>query len=266
MLIDSHAHLDFPSFDEDREAMLERAWQAGLEAVIQVCFNAETIERGFRLLDGHPRIWFAVGMHPQAADEFTPEMLARVDELSRHPRVVAIGEVGLDNFREYALVPNQEACFRAMVRLARERALPLVIHSRDARDETVRILREEGAGAVGGVMHCYSYDLDTALELVELGFHISFPCFVTYPKRNQHEVVRGLPLERILLETDSPFMPPQRLRGRRNEPACVADSAATIAELLGRSVEEVARITSANAVRLFRLPLVAEPLSGQEPA
>lgn len=254
-LVDSHAHLDDPSFDEDRAGMLERAWQAGLQAVIQICFDRRTHERGFRLLDGHPRIWFAVGLHPQAAHEFDPDMEQQVERLSRHPRVVAIGEVGLDNFREYAQVPNQEACFRAMIRLARRRGLPLVIHSRDARERTVGILREEGAGQVGGVMHCYSYDPDTALELVELGFHISFPCFVTYPKRNQLDVAAVVPLERMLLETDSPYIPPQSRRGRRNEPAAVAESCVVLAGLRGLPPGELARITTANAARLFRLPL-----------
>lgn len=235
--------------------MLERAWQAGVRAVIQVCFDRQTHERGFRLLDGHPRIWFAVGLHPQAAHEFDPSMEQQVESLSAHARVVAIGEVGLDRFRDYALVPNQPECFRAMIRLARRRQLPLVIHSRDARDETLRILREERAGEVGGVMHCYAYDPDTALELVELGFHISFPCFVTYPKRNQHEVAAVVPLDRMLLETDSPFIPPQSGRGRRNEPAAVAESCRVLAGLRGLDPRELARITTENAARLFRLPL-----------
>lgn len=251
MLIDSHAHLDFPGYDEDREQMLERCWQAGLRAVIQVCFNRQTIARGFPLFENNPRIWFAVGLHPQAADEYDEETLALVEEKSRHPRVVAIGECGFDYFRDYARVPNQEQCFRAMIRLARRRRLPLVIHSRDAKEDTLRVLREEGAEEVGGVMHCFSYDLETARQAIVLGFHISFPCFVTYPKRNQAEVVAGLPLERILLETDSPFIPPQRIRGKRNDPTGIIDSAAAIAAIRGIPEEEVIRVTGANSCRLF---------------
>lgn len=238
--------------------MLERAWQAGLQAVIQVCFDRETQERGFRLFGDNPRIWFAVGLHPQSAREFEPDMLAQVERLSHHARVVAIGEVGLDYFRDYAAVPNQEECFRAMIRLAIARKLPLVIHSRDAREDTLRILKEERAGDVGGVMHCYAYDPDTALELVDMGFHISFPCFVTYPKRNQHEVAAVVPLDRMLLETDAPFIPPQSRRGQRNEPAAVAESCRVLADLRGLPAEELARITTANAARLFGLPLVTE--------
>ncbi len=251
MLIDTHAHLDFPGFDEDREQMLERCWQSGLRAVIQVCFNRQTIARGFPLFEEDPRIWFAVGLHPQAADEYDEETLALVEEKSTHPRVVAIGECGFDRFRDYAKVPNQEACFRGMIRLARRRKLPLVIHSRDAKEDTLRVLREEHAEEVGGVMHCFSYDLETALEAIELDFCISFPCFVTYPKRNQAEVVAGLPLDRILLETDSPFIPPQRIRGKRNAPTGIIDSAEAIAAMRGIPAEEVIQATGRNACRLF---------------
>jgi len=253
--IDSHAHLDGPEYDADRDEVLCRARAAGLECVIQVGYSRLTIDRGMELFAEEPMVRFTTGVHPHEAGDFDEELLSYVEEASGRPRVVAIGETGLDFFRDYAPREAQHRTFREMVRLARRRRLPLVVHSRAAREETLRVLEEEGAADVGGVMHCYAYDLATARRLRELNFLVSFPCFVTYPKRNQHEVIDGLQVEQILLETDAPYMPPQRIRGRRNEPANVTEVAEAVASLKGLSVSDVARITTRNARVLFGLEL-----------
>jgi TatD DNase family protein len=258
MFIDSHAHIDGPEFDADRPAVLERARAAGLEAIIQIGYNRETIERGFALFAGEPLVRFAVGLHPHDSSAFTPELLDWIEMQSTRDKVVAIGEVGLDWFRDYAPRETQLACFREMVRLARRRRLPLVVHSRAAEEDTLRILEEEQASDVGGVMHCYSYGIEAARRLHELNFLVGFPCFVTYPKRNSLDVVAGLQVEQMLIETDAPFLPPQRLRGKRNEPACVVDAAGAIAQAKGLSLADVARITTRNARRLFGLGLEEE--------
>jgi len=258
LFIDSHAHLDGAEFDADRAAMLERARRAGLEAIVQIGYNRETIARGLALFQDDPLVWFSVGLHPHDSADWSQELEDWIEEQAGRERVAAIGEVGLDWFRDYAPRETQLHVFRRMVRLARRRRLPLIVHSRAAEEDTLRVLEEEQAADVGGVMHCFSYGLEAARRLKELGFLVSFPCSVTYPKRNGLEVARELQVEQMLLETDSPFLPPQRLRGQRNEPACVVDAARAIAAAKGLSVEDVARITTRNARVLFGLDLVEE--------
>jgi TatD DNase family protein len=258
MFIDSHVHLDGTDYDTDRAEVLARARAAGVDTLVQIGYNRETIERGMALFADQDWIHFSTGLHPHDSASWSQELEDWIEERSTWPRVVAIGEVGLDWFRDYAPAETQIHVFRRMIRLARRRGLPLVVHSRAAEEDTLRILEEEHAEDVGGVMHCYAYGVETARRLRELGFLVSFPCSVTYPKRNQLEVIRELQVEQMLLETDSPFLPPQRLRGRRNEPAFVVEAAAAIAAAKGLSVEDVARITSRNARVLFRLDLREE--------
>ncbi len=256
--IDTHAHLDGSEFDEDRSEVLARARQAGVRRVIQIGYSAETITRGMELFATNEDVFFTAGIHPHEAGEFSAELMSLVEHALDHPRAVAVGEVGLDNFRDYGPADAQRRVFREMIRLARRRDLPLVIHSRAAEEDTLRLLEEEGANH--GVMHCYAYDANTASRLMQMGFHFSFPCAVTYKKRNQREVLEALPLSHILLETDSPFLPPQRIRGERNEPANVVEVAKVIAEVKGLSLEDVAAQTTANAERVFRLPGKRQPV------
>ena len=257
-LIDTHAHLDGPEFDEDRAAVLARAREAGVGRFIQIGYSAETIMRGMRLFAQDEQVFFTAGIHPHEAGEFSPELMKLVEQALDHPRAVAVGEVGLDYFRDYGPADSQQQVFREMIRLAKSRDLPLVIHSRAAEEDTLRLLAEEEANY--GVMHCYAYDAQVAARLMQMGFVFSFPCSVTYKKRNQREVLEALPLSHILLETDSPFLPPQRIRGKRNEPANVVDVAQVIAEVKGVSLEEVASATTANAERVFRLPGERKPV------
>ncbi|MDP2360965.1 MAG: YchF/TatD family DNA exonuclease [bacterium] len=258
MFIDSHAHLDGPEYDADRTAVLERARAAGLEAVVQIGYNRLTIERGLALFRGEALVHFTVGLHPHDAADWSQDLEDWIEARSADERVVAIGEVGLDWFRDYAPREAQLHVFRQMIRLARRRGLPLVVHSRAAEEDTLRLLEEERAADVGGVMHCYAYGAEAAARLKTMGFLVGFPCSVTYPKRNQREVIAALQVEQILLETDSPFLPPQSRRGRRNEPACLVEAAEVIAGVKGLTVADVARITTRNARRLFGLDLVDE--------
>jgi TatD DNase family protein len=251
VLIDSHAHIDGEAFDLDREEILENARQAGVDMIVQVGYSRETIARGFELFSNEPMIRFSVGVHPHEASAYDEAYLDYVETASLDKKVVAIGECGLDFFRDYAPQAVQEKCFRDMIRLARRRGLPLIIHSRAAQERTMAILREENAASIGGVMHCYAYDAECARELAGMNFLISFPCFVTYKKNNQHDTIAALQVEQMLVETDAPFLPPQRIRGKRNEPANVVEVAKTIAAIKGLSYADVARITTRNARRLF---------------
>ncbi len=255
MWIDSHAHLDGADFDEDRREVLQRARAGGLEAIIQIGYNRETIERGMRLFRDEPDVHFAVGLHPHDSADWSEELEGWIEERSMEPRVVAIGEVGLDWFRDYAPRDVQIHAFRRMIALARRRGLPLVIHSRAAEEDTLRILEEEGAADVGGVMHCFSYGVEAARRLKAMGFLVGFPCFVTYPKRNSHDVIEALQVEQMLVETDAPFLPPQKIRGKRNESLHVIEAGEAIARVKGLRVEDVARITTRNARELFGLGL-----------
>lgn len=258
MFIDSHAHLDGPEYDDDRAEVLARAREAGVELIVQIGYNRTTIERSLALFAEEPMVRFAVGLHPHDSADFTPELLDWIEEVSTRPKVVAIGEVGLDWFRDYAPRETQTRCFREMIRLARRRGLPLVVHSRAAEEDTLAILEEERAADIGGVMHCFSYGVEAARRLKKMNFLVGYPCFVTYPKRNSLDVVAELQVEQMLIETDAPFLPPQRIRGKRNESACVVEAAQAIATAKGLALEDVARITSRNARRLFGLDLPKE--------
>jgi TatD DNase family protein len=204
------------------------------------------------LAAAHPWLYAAVGIHPHDALQATDAGLAELRRLAARPKVVALGEIGLDFYRDRAPRDTQRDAFRRQLRLARELGLPVIVHDRDAHDEVLAILREERAGEIGGVLHCFSGDLVMARACLELGFYLSFPGSITYPKNEAaREVVRSVPVEQMLVETDCPYLAPQSHRGRRNEPALVRHTAGAIAELKGLSVGDVARITTLNAFTLF---------------
>ncbi len=252
-MIDTHAHLDFPEYDEDREAMIARAWAAGLTAVLTVGTDLERSRRAIALAESDPRIFAAVGLHPHEAAKLEVELEA-LARAARHPRVVAIGETGLDYHHPEPAPALQEAAFRRQIGLARALGLPIIVHSRDAHDDVLRILAEEGP--VEGVMHCFSADARVAEAAVALGLHISFSGTVTFKNATvTKEVARRVPLERLLIETDCPFLCPHPFRGQRNEPARVVLVAEEIARLRDLPVEAVAHQTEENALRLFRLPV-----------
>ncbi|MCZ6690368.1 MAG: TatD family hydrolase [Planctomycetota bacterium] len=252
MWIDTHCHLNLPEFDTDRDEVRRRAEEEGVDAAILVGIDLETSRRAVQLAGRDP--WFTptVGVHPHDANSMDAETVATLAELAGS--AAAIGETGLDYFRMHSPQDSQRQAFRAQVDLARQLEKPLIIHCREAREDLLAILKEIG-GEHRGVMHCFSGDVEFALSCLRLGLHISFAGPVTYPKSDVlREVVPEVPEDRILLETDCPFLAPQPVRGRRNEPAYVRFTGEKVAHLRGVTPEEIARVTSQNARDLFRIP------------
>jgi TatD DNase family protein len=257
-MIDTHAHLDDAAFSADLPGVLERARAAGVDHILAVGADLPSSRAAVTLAEGHESIWAAVGVHPHDAGKLYPADLDELRELARHDRVVAIGETGLDFFRNLSSREAQIAAFRLHLDLARELSLPVIVHDRDAHEDTLRELKRWVAYQYGerfGVLHCFSGDLAMAQEAIALGFYISIAGPVTYAKNGPLvEVVRQLPLDRLLLETDCPYLTPEPLRGRRNEPAFVVLTAQEVARIRGLSVQAVAAATAANAVHLFGGP------------
>lgn len=254
MLTDTHAHLDNKAFDEDREHILERARAAGVSRIINIGFNRETIPSTLHLAEQHDFIDAVVGWHPQDAIYMTADDLDWIEQLAvTHPKVVALGEMGLDYYWDTSPKDVQHRVFREQIRLARKLGLPIVIHNRDAHADVVSILKEEKAYDVGGVMHCYSGSWEIAKECLAMNFYISFGGPVTFKNAKQpKEVIAQVPLERLLIETDAPYLTPHPHRGKRNESSYVNLVAEAGAEIRGLSIEEFARITTDNARTLFR--------------
>ena len=260
MLIDSHTHLDMRVYNKDREQVVQRARQAGVVAVIDVGCDIRSSEVAIRLAERYDEVYATVGFHPHSAAEMRHGDMERLAGLARHPKVVAIGEIGLDFYRNLSPREAQVQAFERQLALAREQGLPVVIHSREARDEVFDILsrwagESQPADTPVGVLHCFSGDADLARRYIELGFLISIAGPVTYPPSSAAEVARDIPLDSMLIETDCPFLTPQPYRGKRNEPSYVSFVSQRVAELRGMPAEVVAERTAANAVRLFRLPL-----------
>ena len=254
LLVDSHAHIDTPRFQNDREAVIRAAFEGGVTRVVDPGCDLASSQAALALAKAHPGIVFAgVGTHPHDATTYTDEVGRQYREMAREPEVVAIGEFGLDYFRMLSPREVQRAVFCAHLELARECDLPCIIHVRDSHDDVIELLRAHGQG-LRGVFHCFSGDVAQAEECLTFeGFLISFAGPLTRQGNALPEVARIVPLHRILVETDSPYLVPQPLRARRNEPLFVKYVAEKLAELRGMTLEEIAQITSANAVRLFGL-------------
>jgi TatD DNase family protein len=257
--IDTHLHLDQEEFDADRDAVIERSRQAGVEAMLSVGISADSSQATLRLAETHEDIYAAVGIQPNYCAQATEDDWQRIVAMADHRRVVALGETGLDRYWDYAPFDVQEDYFDRHLRLAAERGLPVVIHCRDAEAELLKLLRAAAArGPLRGVLHAFSGEAATATECLELGLCVSFAGMVTY-KNKKFEPLRAVaaavPHDRILIETDSPYLVPHPLRGKqkRNEPANVAYTARCLAELRGVSPEQLAAQTTANARRLFAL-------------
>ncbi len=256
-LIDTHAHLSFPAFDDDRDAALARAWEAGLGAIVLVGSGAglKGNEEAIALAETDARLFATVGGHPHEASEVDAAWMERMEQLAANEKVVAIGEIGLDFHYDHSPHDVQRRIFAEMLALARRIDKPVVIHDREAHEETWALIEESGVGHCGGVFHCFSGDVAFAERAIDAGFLISIPGIVTFPKASVlHDVVRAIPIERMLIETDCPFLAPVPHRGKRNEPAFVRGVAEKIAALKGLAFEDVARITTLNARRLFGLP------------
>ena len=260
MWLDSHCHLTADDYDEDRDAVLDRARAAGVSTLIAIGsgYGAARLAEASAFAEGRPGVFATAGIHPHEAREFDETSREAVARALDHPAVVAVGECGLDYFYENSPRPEQRAAFAWQVGLARERGLPVSIHVRDkgeaAYDELLEIWQAEGGGAVEGVLHCYTGTLDFARRGLDAGLCVSFSGIVTFKRAEElRQVARALPLDRLLVETDAPFLAPEGHRGKRNEPAFVARVGQTLAELHGLPVERIAEITASNARRLFRL-------------
>lgn len=257
MYVDSHCHLAFPELAGDVGAVLDRASAARVGHVLSVCTRLEEFEQIHQVAQRDARVYASVGVHPDTtgAEEPTVERLV---ELAGRPRVIAVGETGLDYYRLQEPLDWQRWRFRTHIRAARAAGKPLIIHSRAAAEDTLHIMREEGAGQAGGVMHCFTESLEFALAAIELGFYISFSGILTFKNaRELQEVAREVPLERVLIETDAPYLAPVPHRGRTNEPAYVVEVARKLAELRGTSREAIEAATADNFLRCFKC-LLAE--------
>jgi TatD DNase family protein len=256
-IIDSHAHLEFEQFNEDRDAVLQRARDAGLTTILAIggAGGPDQLDSAIPFAETHDWIYATAGIHPHEAKLATEAHFRHLEELTRHPRIIACGEIGLDYFYDHSPREVQQEVFRRQLAIAREAELPIVIHCRDAWPGCIEILESEWrASGLGGIFHCFTGNLEDAQRGIEMGFLISFAANITYPKMQPlRDVARDLPLDRILTETDSPFLPPQPLRGKRNEPANVVEVARTLATVRNLNPEEVARVTAQNFRRFFHL-------------
>ncbi|MGH7326209.1 MAG: TatD family hydrolase [Candidatus Rokuibacteriota bacterium] len=254
-LFDTHAHLHFPEFASDLAEVLARARAAGVRRLLTIGTDVETSRAAIALARREPDVWATVGIHPHDAAAGDEAALDEVARLAAEPRVVAIGEIGLDFFRNLSPPAAQERVFRRLLELARRLGKPVVIHCREAHADVLRIIEEDGAGSIRGIMHCFSGDADIARRCLELGLLISLAGPVTYPNaRALPEVARLVPGDRLVIETDCPFLPPQGYRGKRNEPAYLALTAARVAELRREALEPLAARLTANACALLGVP------------
>jgi TatD DNase family protein len=259
--IDSHAHLDVPNYDADRAEVISRARQSGVEIILEICGSdvaKGSLDVGLKLAEKYPFIYAAVGVHPHEASLYDEALEQKLLGMSDHEKVIGWGEIGLDYHYDHSPREAQRRVFRRQLRLALERRAPAIIHTREAEDDTIQILREDwaeaGGAAVGGIIHCFTGTQRLADAAIGMGFHISFSGVLTFKNAGDlREVARSVPMDRLLVETDCPYPAPLPHRGKRNEPAFVLETAAKLAELKGVGAEEMARATSGNFKRLFNL-------------
>ena len=258
MLIDTHVHLDDPRYDPDREAMFQRAQEAGVEKFVTIGCDLSTSHAAVQLATIRPNVYATIGVHPHEVKRIEPHWYAELSQLAHQPKVVAFGEIGLDYHYDHSPRETQRQRFREQIELAKSLTLPLVIHTREAQEDTLTILQEEHAEEVGGVFHCFSEDLAFAKRALDLGFYLSFSGIITFRNASQlREVIRTVPDDRLLIETDAPYLTPVPFRGKRNESAYVIYVAEQIAEIkYGDSQAGLARVadlTTNNACQLFKI-------------
>ena len=252
LLVDSHAHLDGDRFKDDLDATIKRAAGNGISHILTIGCDLNSSAASIKIAHQYENIYAAVGVHPHDATEIDATAINKLKEMLKHPKVVALGEIGLDYYRNLSPKDIQRNAFRQQIRLALEANKPIVVHDREAHAEVIEILKEENAQTIGGVLHCFSGDLEMAKECLELGFYLSFTGTITYPKNTAiREIIKQIPIDKMLIETDCPYLSPQKFRGKRNEPAYVRYTAEKLAEIKGLSLIDVARVTSRNCYDLF---------------
>ncbi|MGE5709631.1 MAG: TatD family hydrolase [Nitrospira sp.] len=258
MLIDTHTHLDDARYNDDRDAMIARAREAGVEAFVTIGCDLATSLAAVGLADQHPFVYASIGVHPHEVRHIGDGWYDEFRRLAAHKKVVAYGEIGLDYHYNHSSPKDQRDRFREQIQLARELNLPVIIHTREAQEDTIRILREEKASDVGGVFHCFSGDARLAKDALEMGFYLSFSGILTFQNAAMlREIAKHTPLDRVLIETDCPYLTPVPHRGKRNEPAYVSHVAKQLAAIHADRpdlpVEQIERITTENAKRLFKI-------------
>lgn len=254
LLFDTHVHLNARNFFEDRDETIQRAFDAGVTHMVVVGFDRATIPLAIEIAEQYETIYAAIGWHPVDAVDMTEQELEWIEELSSHPKVVALGEMGLDYHWDKSPKDVQKEVFRKQIRLAKKLQMPIIIHNREATEDIIAILQEEQAASVGGIMHCYNDSVNYIQDCLDMNFYISLGGPVTFKNATlPKEVAVQVPLDRLLIETDAPFLAPHPYRGKRNEPAYVTLVAEKIAALRGMSIEEVGEITTKNAHTLFRI-------------
>ncbi len=259
MLIDTHTHLDDARYESDREAMIARAREAGVDTMITIGCDLATSRSAVALAGHYPFVYASIGVHPHEVKHIADNWYDELRQLARETKVVAYGEIGLDYHYNHSDPELQRRRFREQIQLARELKLPVIIHTREAQDDTIRILKEERASEIGGVFHCFSGDAWLAKDALELGFYLSFSGILTFQNATMlRDIARTVPADRLLIETDCPYLTPIPHRGKRNEPAYVKYVAETLATITphggGMTAEDIGRLTSDNARRLFKIP------------
>lgn len=254
MLIDTHTHLDDARYNDDREATIARAQEAGVEAFVTIGCDLATSEAAVALADRYPFVYASVGVHPHEVKHIQDDWYGKFRRLAKNKKVVAYGEIGLDYHYNHSSPKEQRDRFREQIQLARELNLPVIIHTREAQEDTIAILKEEKALEVGGVFHCFSGDAWLAKDALDLGFYLSFSGILTFQNAAMlRDIAKNMPMDRLLIETDCPYLTPVPYRGKRNEPAYVSQVAKLLASLHNMSLDEVAGRTSANAKTLFKI-------------
>jgi len=255
-LIDTHAHIDADAFDEDREEMIRRAFDQGVEAIIIPAIEPNRFEGVLSLCKEYDEIYCGMGVHPHNANDFDQQAESFIVNSMQYPKVIAVGEIGLDYYYDFAPKDVQKHAFRRQLQLAKEYRKPVIIHNRESDDDVMEILKEEQQGELTGVLHCFSSNIHVLQTALDLNFHISFTGNITYKKSILDDIVKATPLSRIMIETDSPYMAPVPHRGKRNEPAFVQFIAQKIADIHQVTIEEIIAMTTRNARTLFGLPLL----------
>jgi TatD DNase family protein len=254
MLVDSHCHLEMPEFKKDLETVIQRARESGIGYLFTVGTEESDWTRTLEIANSHPFVYAILGIHPHNAKEVDDQTYSRLTQLCGDKKVRALGEIGLDFFRNLSPRETQLKRFREQIGLAKTLGIPIVVHDRDAHQETIEILRSENAEACGGIIHCFSGDYEMAKICIDMGFHISIPGTITFKNAELfRETVKKIPLESLLVETDAPFLTPEPFRGKRNEPGHVRYTAQKLAEAKKISFEKVAEVTSQNALRVYRV-------------
>ncbi len=253
VFIDTHTHLDFDRFDADREEVIRRAHEANVAAMVTIGIDYKTSLAAIKIAEEHANIYAAIGVHPHDAREMTDEQFDELAELLSHPKVAAIGEVGLDYHYDYSPRDVQRRVFRRFLDLALTTQMPLIIHTREADEDILAIIREKARGNWRGVFHCFSGDQGMAKRVLDLGFMISFTGTVTFKNSDSINVAKAVPMDRLMIETDCPFLAPAPKRGKRNEPAFIVHVANRIAEAKQMPLDDFARATTLNALRFFNI-------------